>query len=294
VRTAFSRRAALTAGAASAALIGASAGKSKKIYALPNSEVLSFTSKSNGVDYLLYVRPPAKKTDKPPLVLTLDADYQFSIAANHLEHLSNRMNQAPHAVVASVAYPGQYPDDEKYRATRTRDYTPIFWPDGGYGPKFQENSGGGPKFQKALADEILPLLESRFGTDPHERLFVGHSYGGLFGAWTLQSRPHLFNRYLLVSPSLWYADQLILKGEASAKAAALSQKTRVYLAVGSWEEQPENNQRMVSELERFADLLRARGDENLVVKHRVFEDETHASIFPAAFSTGLRHLYLTI
>lgn len=263
-------------------------------YVLPFSRVIPLSSAINGIAYRLYLRTPpgyASGSRRYPLILLLDADYSFALAANIVEHLAGRMNQAPDAIIAAVAYEGVYPDRDRYRRERTRDYTPIHFPTGGYGPAFQTVSGGGPAFLRMLADEALPLIDRTYRTAPDERTLVGHSYGGLFASWVLQERPSLFNRYLIVSPSLWYADRLILNREDGRPAPPLSAKRYVYLAVGSWEEQPQNQGFMVTELERFAAQLAARRDPNLIVKHRVFEDETHASIFPAALSTGIRHLF---
>jgi predicted alpha/beta superfamily hydrolase len=255
------------------------------------------TSAINGVDYALYVRTPVGyETGERtyPVIVTLDADYSFPIAAMHLEHLAARMNQAPEAILVSIGVAGIYPDVRGYRRERSRDYTPIFHPDGGYGPEFQRASGGGPAFLRMLTEEALPLVASRWRVDPDDRTLVGHSYGGLFTAWVLQSHPEAFSRYLMVSPSLWYANRFILDREPGLATTRLPRLTRAYLGVGSWEEQPENGGYMVSEMTRFAEMLAARGDPNLVVKSRVFEDETHASIFPACFSTGVRHLFGTM
>jgi hypothetical protein len=289
--------AALAGGAASAAPASAAEPDGRRPYIVPFSERIPLRSRINGLRYVLYVRTPADfaRTSAPlPLIVTLDADYQFAIAANHLEHLADRDNQAPRAVLVSIGYEGVYPDRDRYRAERTRDYTPVFWPDGGYGPRFQAASGGGLQFRQVIAEEVLPLIEARYRTDPADRTLVGHSYGGLFAAWLLQTQPDLFSRYLMVSASLWYADKLLLKREEARDTSPLSRKTRVYVAVGSWEEQPDRGGFMVSENARFAALLAARSDPLLVVKHRTFEDETHASIFPAAFSTGVRHLFRTM
>ncbi|MDO1559305.1 alpha/beta hydrolase-fold protein [Brevundimonas sp. 2R-24] len=262
---------------------------------MPFSQIIRLSSAVNGIEYLLYVRTPPSYADNPErryrIVLTLDADYSFPLCAMHLEHLADRMDQGPDAILVSVAYAGAYPDRDRYRAERTRDYTPIAFPTGGYGPEFQRNSGGGPRFLDVLTDEVLPLIEARFRTAPGQRTLVGHSYGGLFCCWVLQERPHAFDQYLSVSPSLWYADEWLLVREAAGERAALTRPTLFYLGVGSWEEQPERNQRMVSQARRFGELLAARGDSNLQHEVRVFEDETHASIFPAAFSTGIRHLH---
>lgn len=261
-------------------------------YRVPGTVVLRFVSKVNGVDYSLYVRMPredAPSAKRYPVICTLDADYQFAICGNHLEHLSDRMNQAPKAILVSIAYKGVYPSVDGYHRERTRDYTPVFWPDDGYGPEFQKISGGGPAFLRVIAEEVMPLINARYATDPADWTLVGHSYGGLFAGWTFQERPGLFRRYLIVSPSVWYADKLLVKREQSKAYKAPTRAQSLYFCVGSWEEQPPHP--MASQMEELAGLIRKRGDPHVTVEHRVFEDETHASIFPAGFSTGVRHLF---
>lgn len=297
----LTRRAALSAVAAAGGCASLPQGETGSVgsrsYCLPRTVVEPLRSAINAVDYALYVRPAANPPaggKKPPLIVTLDADYQFAIAANCLEHLAERAAQAPDAVLVSIAYDGRYAGRRLYRMNRTRDYTPIFQPDGGYGPELQTHSGGAPLFARVVGDEILPLVEARYGSDPNDRTLIGHSYGGLFGAWMLEAHPEMFSRYLLVSPSLWYGDRFILKPNGVDPPPRLTRPTRVYLAVGSREEQPENGKSMVSDLARFEAALAARGDPNLEVESRVFEDETHASIFPAAFSTGIRRLFANV
>ncbi|WP_375202020.1 alpha/beta hydrolase [Hyphococcus sp.] len=266
----------------------------QRAYALPGSEVIPLTSEINGVEYALYVKLPRgyeTSTEEYPLLVTLDADYQFAVAANHVEHLSAR-GQAPEMIIVSIGYAYDPEDTDAYRLNRTRDYTPAHTLEGGYGPDYQKVSGGGPAFADVIAGEILPLIEERYRVDKSERLYVGHSYGGLFGAWLLLERPELFNRYILVSPSLWYNDKMMLAAARQAKPFA--RKTHVYMGVGSWEEQPERSYAMVSDLTAFAGLLAAHDDPNLIFETRVFDDETHASIYPAVLSTGVRHLFLVM
>jgi len=265
------------------------------VYTLPLSTVIRLRSRINGVEYALYVRTPpghGEKSGRYPVIVTLDADYSFAACAAHLEHLAARQRQGPEAILVSVAYPGVYPDPKSYRLNRTRDYTPVHVAEGGYGPEYQRASGGAPAFLDCLINEILPLVERRWRADPGDRTLVGHSFGGLFAGWTLQTRPDSFNRYLLVSPSLWYADDLLLRSEALGRFMKPGGLTRVFLAVGDQEERAGGvGHRMVSQMSDFAAALQAREDPKLLVRHRVFEDETHASIFPAAFSTGIRKLF---
>ena len=248
---------------------------------MPRTEVLRFTSAVNGVRYALYVRPA--RVGAAPVVVTLDADYQFAIAANHIEHLADR-DQAPETTLVSIGYDGQYPDRERYHINRTRDYTPIHVAAGGYGAQAQAVSGGAPAFVRVIEEEILPMVERRYGASGAGRTIVGHSFGALFGAWLLCTHASLFERYLLVSPSLWYGDGYVLGLPAPVAAAA-----RVFVGVGSFEEQPENQRAMVSQARSFVLSLGAAG--GIAAELRVFEGETHASIFPTAFSVGIRSLF---
>jgi predicted alpha/beta superfamily hydrolase len=262
-------------------------------YDVPRTSVIPLKSAINGIAYELYVRVPgsyAAGSARYPTVWLLDADYSFAIAANHAEHLADR-SHIPDQILVAVAYPGVAGNMTRYRMERSRDYTPVFAPDGGYGPEFQKASGGGPAFLRMIAEEAMPLVDRLFRTDPAQRTLTGHSYGGLFASWVLQQHPALFDRYLIVSPSLWYANGWLLEREAAKAWQPLPRPTRVWMGVGAWEQQASG--RMVSDLVRFAGQLAARGTPGLKVEHKIFPDETHASIFPAAFSTGIRHLYPT-
>ena len=47
---------------------------------------------------------------------------------------------------------------------------------------------------------------------------------------------------------------------------------------------------MVDELQMYAAAIREKAGSAVNVTVRVFNNETHASIYPAALSAGLRHL----
>jgi predicted alpha/beta superfamily hydrolase len=273
-----------------ATLTPAAAHAAEISYALPFTTVHTLRAKANGVTYSVLVRVPPDHAGTRrvyPAIYLLDADYSFAVAVNTVDFLARRSEQ-PQAVVVALGYSGQYPDEQKYRLNRTRDYTPE--PMVGAASPAQKASGGAAKFLRAIEREIFPLVEGTYPADPDDRTLVGHSYGGLFAAWVLQERPDLFRRYLLVSPSLWYNGEAILRREKAGTVQPLARRTFVYLAVGS-RERLLNGAPMIDQLDRFAELLRARHDSGLIVGRRIFEDETHASIFPVAFSTGVRHLF---
>jgi hypothetical protein len=213
----------------------------------------------------------------------LDADYSFAIARNIVEHLTDR-DDLPEMILVGIAYDGPL----RYRLNRTRDYTPTFVPDDGYGPEYQKHSGGGPDFRAFIKNELIPFMDANYRTRD-ERTFVGHSYGGLFGSWVMFTEPELFDHYILVSPSLWYDNRLIfrLESEYASKHKQLSAK--VYFTVGSHEWNSRRN--MVTDLRDFTTQVRAHAYSELKIAMKVMEDETHNSVFPAGLSDGLRYLY---
>jgi predicted alpha/beta superfamily hydrolase len=93
--------------------------------------------------------------------------------------------------------------------------------------------------------------------------YAGHSYGGLFGAYVLTTRPDMFRTYILSSPSLWFDNHRVPRMQAEAKAPA--QPTTVVLSMGSFETvKPEpryfTRNDMLRHNAEFAEQLRAAGD----------------------------------
>lgn len=254
---------------------------------LPRTEVRHLPStRVEGVVYRLYVSLPrgyAESSDRYPVVYLLDADYSFAIARNVVEHLADR-DRMRWAILVGIAYDGP----PRYREHRTRDYTPVHVPTGGYGPEYQRLSGGGPAFRRFLAEELVPFVDRTYRTTG-ERGLVGHSYGGLFGAWVAFTTPSLFDHYLLVSPSLWYDDRRIFETEEAWASERDSLATTLYLAVGSREG---NHQRdMVGDLRELARRVERRGYPGLSTHAEVLDGETHDSVFPRALSNGLRTIF---
>lgn len=252
---------------------------------LPRTEVRTVRA-ANGIAYRLDValpRHPAPAGRPRPAVVVLDADYAFPIVRAIVEHLSER-GWIDEAVVIGVGYAGET-TRESYRTNRTRDYTPVHSPSGGYGPSYQVASGGGPAFARFLLDEVLPWAATAHGaTGP--RILVGHSYGGLFTCWMMVEQPGAFDGYVAVSPSLWYAERFLLGRARAALATRRDHPAAAYLAVGSREGNAERD--MQQDLRAFHALLAAASPSGLRTRIDVLPDETHDSVFPGAVSNGLR------
>ncbi|HEX4933574.1 MAG TPA: alpha/beta hydrolase-fold protein, partial [Gemmatimonadaceae bacterium] len=188
--------------------------------------------------------------------------------------------EVPPMVVVGVGYPetdgrGYTP---AYMANRTRDYTPTR--DAG-----MPGGGGSAAFLAFLKDELVPMVESRYRTDPARRGLGGHSLGGLFATYALLHEPSLFARYWIGSPSLWWDKQLAFSWVPQARQGGTQPQGRAYLTVGAKESAV-----MVPPMQRMTVALR-RNFPALRVGSQVYADESHASVVSGSVSRALRFLY---
>jgi predicted alpha/beta superfamily hydrolase len=272
-------------------------------YTLPNTQVRQLQSTTNNAIYRLYIATPAEYATSGksyPVVYMLDADYSFAMTRNIVQHFSER-GKLPEMILVAIAYPGAADDMEIYQSNRKRDYTPPSAslsvgyqrgatggaPSGGDGRNGQ--GGGAEMFRSFISDQVVPYMESHFPVSK-DRTFIGHSYGGLFGTYVMLTEPDLFNRYVIVSPSLWFDNGLMLKVESQEMPRQRIQ-AQAYFAIGSRETQATTGAPMVQQLKQFTKQLQAQRAQGLRVTLDVREGETHESIFPGAVTRGLETVF---
>ena len=254
---------------------------------LSNTQVHKIHSKSNNQDYKLYINIPVsyfnqQKEKHYSTVYLLDADYSFALTKQVAEHLMDR-DRVKEFILVGIAYDGPL----KYKLNRTRDYTPSMVLDGGYGPEFQKHSGGADKFYQFLNDELIPYISKKFPVNG-DRAIVGHSYGGLFASYGLIHYPSVFNKAIIVSPSLWYDDGLILKQAKSQNNFNYSTSHKIYFAVGEHENL---HYKMVNDLKLFSETIQSKPHHNLEFDVDITTNLDHDTIFPTALTKGLMYLF---
>jgi len=182
-----------------------------------------------------------------PVVYLLDGTSHFSSVVGMIDQLStvNGNTIYPEMIVVGIA-----------NTNRLRDLTPT--PGGGMIPSAadstrRKNSGGGEKFTAFIEDELIPHIDSLYPTEPY-KVFIGHSLGGLLVINTLIHHPNLFNAYVAIDPSMWWADQKLL---ITAQRVIASQKyTGKALFMG-----------IANTMESRMDTLRVQADTSDVTKH---------------------------
>ena len=133
------------------------------------------------------------------------------------------------------------------------------------------------------------MVESEYRADSMDRALYGHSFGGLFGAYTLFKSDGAFQRFIIGSPSLWWDDRTIFELESEYSASRNDLSARVFLSVGQLE--PEEPYRMVTNFQEFISILERRDYDGFDLEWWIFEDETHNSVIPPTISRGLRSIY---
>ena len=161
---------------------------------------------------------------------------------------------------------------------RSLNFTPSQMPG-------DENSGGADAFLSFLASELMPWVDARYRTNSH-RIFEGHSYGGLFGAYALMEQPDLFDDYIILSPSLWWNGEELTQSAARHFDGANYRGKRVYFSIGD-----EDGWGMRQELKRFVKAVETARSHGLLWEYEEIADEEHMSVRAPAHYRALRYLF---
>lgn len=145
-------------------------------------------------------------------------------------------------------------------------------------------TGGSAQFINFLEQELIPYIEKKYTTNK-TRTLIGESLGGLFATEILTKKPGLFNKYIIVSPSLWWDNGSILK-----KDFHFTQPTDIYIAVGKEGLAPTAQPHvMEEEVKQLAEKLKS--NKNIKVWFDYLPGETHATIGHQAVLNAFKVLY---
>ena len=213
---------------------------------------------------LVRVPPNYQAGEKYPVVYMLDAHApQNAMLAGIIEQ-QVWGGMMPEMIVVGIQ-----------NTNRTRDMTPT--------KTEREGSGGGENFLEFIEQEVIPLVEKNYRTQPF-RIFAGHSLAGLAVVNAYVSRPDLFNAYIAASPVLhWDKDFVIKRAEEIFKQKRDSQKT-MFIALG-------DEPNYINGFNSFQELLKKSKPKNLEYEFRQFKDENHSSVVLPAYYHGLRKVF---
>lgn len=141
-------------------------------------------------------------------------------------------------------------------------------------------SGQSEKFICFLEDELQPFIDSTYRTTTIKTL-IGQSLGGLLATEILFEKPELFDNYIIVSPSLWWNDEEILKRQPKLYESDKS----IFIAGGK---EGEIMERTAKEL--FA-KLQENQKENTNLVYEFFPDKTHGDLLHIAVYNAFEKIF---
>lgn len=140
-------------------------------------------------------------------------------------------------------------------------------------------AGGSAHFIRFLAEEVIPIINSRYPCDSISTL-IGQSLGGLLATEIVYHHPQLFHHYVIVSPSLWWDNESLLMEDLTEPWSG-----RVYIAVGN---EGAEMERLASELHQKM-LASPAGEDQL--KFEYYAEHDHGDIMHLAVYYGLRWIF---
>jgi len=193
-------------------------------------------SNANGAIYNIHVGLPANYNpgvEKYSSIYVLDGEENFALVSNQCKEISDRL-AVSNVVVISIGY----------GKDRSIDYTPT---------AVSSVTGGGPQFLNFIETQLIPLIEENISVDTSRksRVILGHSYGGLLGAFAFSTDNKLFGNYILLSPSLWFDDLISFYFEKQHRTENKDRSQLVFLGIG----EAENLGRMQAPFEAFYQIL---------------------------------------
>jgi uncharacterized protein len=244
-------------------------------YELP--ERITVKSQVLGEERAVLVRTPpgyaARTGERFPVLYMTDGDAHIQHTSGTVSFLA-RNARMPEMIVVGIS-----------NTDRTRDLTPtrVEQLPGQPNVRFP-TSGGADKFLKFIETELIPLVESKYRTQPY-RALAGHSLGGLFAVHAMLTRPDLFNSYIAVSPALQW-DNFVLIDRAKEFFKTRKEYNRtLFTSLGN---EPGD---IGDAFGLFRDELQRQQVKGFVWEAVRYDDEDHGSVVLRSHYAGLRKIY---
>lgn len=286
----------------------------------PPVESHLITSKYVQQTFKIEVMRPSQRrgeTRKYPVVYATDGNMTFDMFKQISNLIQMSEQDAPPFILVGIGYPGD--SHHVSRQLRARDFMAppapacdmkslrrvfeeeILPEDGA------KDYNGAEDFRRFISEELVPFIDARYPTIEGDRTYFGHSGGGFFGLYTLFTESSLFRNYIVSSPGLLFhgqgevtekyenydcGAQMVHEFIASGKSL---DGIKLYMSVGAEEEfeAAVGLWRLVSGFYQVAKQMKSAAIPGLQLMTEVFQNETHMTVWPIAFTHGVQAVFGT-
>lgn len=211
-------------------------------------------------------------TKKFPVIYLLDGsvDEDFIHIAGLVQFGSfSWINMLPESIVVGIS-----------NIDRKRDFT--FPTNNKKDKKDFPTTGSSEKFINFIEKELQPFVNTNYKTNSIKTI-IGQSLGGLLATEILFKNSDLFDNYILISPSLWWDDESLLKFELLK-----TQKNKsIYIGVGK---EGEIMERTAKELYKKLNLFY---NNNTNLFFNFFEKQNHGDALHLAVYDAFETIFKT-
>lgn len=200
---------------------------------------------------------------------TLNEDFLHIVG---LAQFFNMMYTMPESIIIGIA-----------NVDRKRDFT--------FHTELQElkdkypTTGHSEAFIQFLETELQPYIDATYKTTD-TKMLIGQSLGGLLATEILLKKPALFTHYFIVSPSLWWDNESLLKAAPQWLEKNSAPIRYVYVSAGKKEARI-----MRREAKKIARLLRQSKRTGMRLVFNMMPEEDHATVLHRSIYAAFLSLY---
>ncbi len=242
------------------------------------------TSKLTDYTYTINIFVPNEEAPKEgfPVLYVLDGSSYFNLVkeAVRLQSRNAQKTGVQPAIVVGI----EHGDDMRER--RFYDFTApaetYIYP-ARFKGKGHEKLGGAVDFSRFIEEELKPIIEAHYPVNKTQQALFGHSLGGYFTLWQLFHHQSSFQRYLAISPSIWWNEHELVQCASVFLNEHQDMNETLFISAGELETF------MVDDARQMATVL----EKIMEVDFYEALDENHASIVPTVMSRAIRFMQKT-
>lgn len=152
-------------------------------------------------------------------------------------------------------------------------------------------TGQSEKFISFIEKELQPYIQKKYRCTLSKTI-IGQSLGGLLATEILLKKPALFNKYIIISPSLWWSDGVLLKQPSEVLNSQCLPNTKIYIGVGKEGVTPSPSPHVMEvDANLLAEKITNCNNKNLSVNFDYLPNENHATIGHIAVFNAFRLLF---
>ena len=226
-----------------------------------------------------------------PAIYVLDGNWYFGMVTDMIRPMS-WCGGISDAIVVGIGYPVAADPAQAFRESftrRTLDLTPARdeAEERAMAERFDRPvpTGGADSFHRFIREDLIPFIEKNYRADPARRSLIGHSYGGLFAAYSLFAAAESFQTYVIGSPTLSYGGRCLFRQEGAYAEDHDDLSAGIFVYAGDEEFVDDTT---LTDTIRLATLLQSRNYKSLRLVKRLFPDHDHCAVAGPGFHAGLK------